>query len=53
MAEQPLHTCRPADEILVVPLVGKNEVIGALSVDNRAGGRRFGADDRTLLDLSR
>jgi len=39
-----------AEEILVVPLVGKNEVIGALAVDNRSGGRRFGADDRTLLD---
>jgi signal transduction histidine kinase/FixJ family two-component response regulator len=39
-----------ADEILVVPLVGKNEVIGALAVDNRSGGRRLGADDRTLLD---
>jgi two-component system NtrC family sensor kinase len=39
-----------ADEILVVPLVGKNAVIGALAVDNRSGGRRFGADDRTLLD---
>ncbi len=39
-----------ADEILVVPLVGKSEVIGALAVDNRSGGRRFGADDRTLLD---
>jgi len=39
-----------ADEILVVPLVGKNHVMGALAVDNRSGGRRFGADDRTLLD---
>jgi len=39
-----------ADEIMVVPLVGKNEVIGVLAVDNRSGGRRFGADDRTLLD---
>ena len=39
-----------AEQILVVPLVGKNEVIGALAVDNRSGGKRFGADDRTLLD---
>ena len=39
-----------SDEILVVPLVGKHEVLGALAVDNRSGGRRFGADDRTLLD---
>ena len=39
-----------ADEILVVPLVGKHHVMGAIAVDNRSGGRRFGADDRTLLD---
>jgi len=39
-----------ADEILVAPLIGKTGVIGALAIDNRAGGRRFGADDRTLLD---
>jgi signal transduction histidine kinase len=39
-----------ADEIMVVPLVGKDRAIGALAIDNRRGGRRFGADDRTLLD---
>jgi len=39
-----------ADEILIVPLVGKERVIGALAIDNRSGGRRFGADDQTLLD---
>jgi two-component system NtrC family sensor kinase len=39
-----------AEEILAVPLVGKDEVIGALAIDNRSGGRRFGADDRTLLE---
>ena len=39
-----------ADQIVVVPLVGKTEVLGALAIDNRRGGRRFGADDRTLLD---
>jgi len=39
-----------ADEILVVPLAGNDGVIGILAVDNRSGGRRFGADDRTLLD---
>jgi two-component system NtrC family sensor kinase len=39
-----------ADEIIVVPLVGQREVIAALAVDQRSGGRRFGADDRTLLD---
>jgi len=39
-----------ADQILIVPLMGKRGVIGLLAVDNRRGGRRFGADDRTLLD---
>ena len=39
-----------ADEILVVPLMGSNAPIGVLAVDNRSGGRRLGADDRTLLD---
>jgi two-component system NtrC family sensor kinase len=39
-----------AGEILVVPLVGVDRVIGAMAIDNRSGGRRFGADDRTLLE---
>ncbi|MFT5441276.1 MAG: two-component system NtrC family sensor kinase [Myxococcota bacterium] len=39
-----------AEEILAVPLVGANGVIGIMAVDNRRGGRRFGADDQTLLD---
>jgi CheY-like chemotaxis protein len=39
-----------AEEMVVVPLSGETEVIGALVIDNRSGGRRFGADDRTLLD---
>ena len=39
-----------ADEILVVPLMGTDQPIGVLAVDNRSGGRRLGADDRTLLD---
>ena len=39
-----------ADEILVVPLMGSHGPIGVLAVDNRSGGRRLGADDRTLLD---
>ncbi len=39
-----------ADEILVIPLVGKDRVIGALAVDNRRGGKSFGAEDHTLLD---
>lgn len=39
-----------AEEMVVVPLGGLGGVIGALAIDNRSGGRRFGADDRTLLD---
>ncbi len=51
--EEPLQhwlTEVSSDEILVMPLIGKNEVIGILAVDQRSGGKRFGADDRTLLD---
>jgi two-component system NtrC family sensor kinase len=39
-----------AEETLVVPLVGKNGVLGALTVDNRRGGRKFTGDDQTLLE---
>jgi two-component system, NtrC family, sensor kinase len=39
-----------ADEILVVPLTGKKGVIGALTVDNRSGSRRFVSEDSGLLD---
>jgi signal transduction histidine kinase/FixJ family two-component response regulator len=39
-----------AEEILVVPLVGRNGVIGAFVVDNRRGGARFSVEDRTLLE---
>jgi signal transduction histidine kinase/FixJ family two-component response regulator len=39
-----------AEELIVVPLMGKTALVGLLAVDQRAGGRRFGADDRTLLD---
>jgi signal transduction histidine kinase len=39
-----------ADEILMVPLIGKKGVIGAISVDNRRGGADFGVADRTLLE---
>jgi CheY-like chemotaxis protein len=39
-----------ADEILVVPLVGKKGVIGAIAVDNRRGGAAFTVADRTLLE---
>lgn len=39
-----------ADEVLLVPLVGKRRVIGVMAVDNRRGGRAFDADDRVLLE---
>jgi two-component system NtrC family sensor kinase len=39
-----------ADEILVVPLIGKKGVIGAISADNRRGGAAFTVCDRTLLE---
>lgn len=39
-----------ADQLLVVPLVGKHRVLGALAVDNRRGGPHFEADERLLLD---
>jgi signal transduction histidine kinase len=39
-----------ADEILVAPLFGKQGLIGAITVDNRRGGRRFHSDDITLIE---
>ncbi|MEZ4353772.1 MAG: ATP-binding protein [Myxococcota bacterium] len=39
-----------AAEIFVVPLAGKQEVIGALAVDNRRGGQGLGADGRMLVE---
>jgi signal transduction histidine kinase len=39
-----------AEEILVIPLVGKERTIGVLAVDNRCGGHRFTGDDQTLLE---
>jgi signal transduction histidine kinase len=39
-----------ADQLLVVPLVAKQRVLGALAVDNRRGGPGFEADERLLLD---
>jgi len=39
-----------ADEILVVPLIGKKGVMGAITVDNRRGGPAFDVTDRTLLE---
>jgi signal transduction histidine kinase len=39
-----------AEEILVIPLVGKERTIGILAADNRCGGHRFTGDDQTLLE---
>ena len=39
-----------AEEMVVSPLHGKEGLIGALTVDNRRGGTRFTADDRTLIE---
>jgi signal transduction histidine kinase/CheY-like chemotaxis protein len=39
-----------AEEIFVVPLVGKERVVGALAVDNRRGGQRMGTDGRMLIE---
>ncbi|MDH3685561.1 MAG: ATP-binding protein [Myxococcales bacterium] len=38
-----------ADQILVAPLVDKQEVIGAVAVDNRRGGAAFEAAERLML----
>ncbi len=39
-----------AEEVFVVPLIGKERVIGALAVDNRRGGPRLGTDGRMLVE---
>ncbi len=39
-----------AEEIFVVPLVGKERIVGALAVDNRRGGPRLGLDGRMLIE---
>jgi signal transduction histidine kinase len=39
-----------ADEVFVVPLMGKERVVGALAVDNRRGGQRLGLDGRMLVE---
>ena len=39
-----------AEEIFVVPLIGKERVVGALAVDNRRGGPRLGTDGRRLIE---
>ncbi|MFK7895911.1 MAG: ATP-binding protein [Myxococcota bacterium] len=39
-----------AEEVFVVPLAGKQSIIGALAVDNRRGGPKLGADGRMLVE---
>ena len=39
-----------AEEIFVVPLIGKERIVGALAVDNRRGGQRLGIDGRMLVE---
>ncbi len=39
-----------AQQMLVMPLQGRDRVIGALVADNRRGGRGFDVSDRTLLE---
>jgi signal transduction histidine kinase len=39
-----------AEEIFVVPLIGKDRVVGALAVDNRRGGQRLGTEGRMLIE---
>ncbi len=39
-----------AEEILITPLYGKRGLIGAITVDNRRGGRHFLPDDVTLIE---
>jgi len=39
-----------AEEVFVVPLIGKERVVSALAVDNRRGGPRLGTDGRMLIE---
>jgi len=39
-----------AEEILVSPLYGKSGLLGAITVDNRRGGRAFRVTDVTLIE---
>jgi len=39
-----------AEEVLVSPLHGKEDLIGAITIDNRRGGSHFTIDDRTLIE---
>ena len=51
--EGPVHrwlTEVSAEELLVIPLMGKKGVVGALAVANRRGSRGFGPADSRLLD---
>lgn len=38
-----------AEQMMLVPLLGKERVIGALVVDNRRGGHSFGSSDHTMM----
>ncbi len=40
-----------AEQMLLVPLMGRNRGLGALAVDNRRGAPRFTDDDRARLEL--
>jgi signal transduction histidine kinase/FixJ family two-component response regulator len=39
-----------AEEVYVVPLVGKDDVVGALAIDNRCGASPLGADGKMLAE---
>ena len=39
-----------AEETLIIPLLGKDSLVGALFVDNRRGGKSFTSEDRTLIE---
>ena len=40
-----------AEQMLLIPLMGRNRGLGALAVDNRQGAPRFTDDDRARLEL--
>jgi signal transduction histidine kinase len=39
-----------AEQTLVIPLLGKDSLVGAVFVDNRRGGKAFSSEDRTLIE---
>jgi signal transduction histidine kinase/CheY-like chemotaxis protein len=43
-------TAVAAEETLVIPLHGKDALVGGLVVDNRRGGKRFTSEDWTLIE---